>query len=77
MFAAILVILVLPLVDLGRTKGFQFRPLNKIGFFIFIANFLILLIIGAKHVEDPYVLIGQCATIFYFSYFSIIIPILS
>ncbi len=48
MFAAILVILVLPLVDLGRTKGFQFRPLNKIGFFIFIANFLILLIILSK-----------------------------
>jgi ubiquinol-cytochrome c reductase cytochrome b subunit len=77
MFAALLVLLVLPWVDLGKTKGFQFRPLNKIGFYIFIANFLILLVIGAKHVEDPYVLIGQCATIFYFSYFFIIIPLFS
>jgi ubiquinol-cytochrome c reductase cytochrome b subunit len=44
---------------------------------MFVANFLILLIIGAKHVEEPFVLIGQCATVFYFAYFFIIVPLLS
>jgi hypothetical protein len=29
MLAAILIILALPYVDLGRTQGLQFRPLNK------------------------------------------------
>jgi hypothetical protein len=32
MIAAILVILALPMADLGKTKGFQFRPLSKIMF---------------------------------------------
>jgi ubiquinol-cytochrome c reductase cytochrome b subunit len=77
MFAALLIILVLPWTDLGNTKGFQFRSLNKIGFFSFVANFLVLLVIGAKHVEEPYVTIGQISTIYYFSYFLLIIPVLS
>ncbi len=53
MFAAILILLVMPFTDLGRTRGLQFRPLSKIAFFIFVANFLILMQIGAKHVETP------------------------
>lgn len=77
MFAAILIILILPIADIGKTKGFQFRPLNKIAFFIFIGNFIVLLIIGAKHVEQPYVFIGQFSTIFYFLYFIVIVPCLS
>jgi ubiquinol-cytochrome c reductase cytochrome b subunit len=32
MLAAILIILALPFVDLGRTQGLQFRPLSKIIF---------------------------------------------
>ena len=50
MFSAILVILILPLIDLGKTKGLQFRPLSKIAFYIFVANFLVLMQLGAKHV---------------------------
>ena len=32
MLCAILAILLLPVVDLGKSKGFQFRPLTKITF---------------------------------------------
>jgi len=32
MFSAILAILLLPLVDLSKVKGLQYRPLNKIAF---------------------------------------------
>jgi ubiquinol-cytochrome c reductase cytochrome b subunit len=32
MLMAILIILILPITDLGRSKGFQFRPLSKIMF---------------------------------------------
>jgi hypothetical protein len=32
MLAAILIILALPVVDLGRTQGLQFRPLSKVVF---------------------------------------------
>lgn len=77
MLSAILIILILPLVDLGKSRGLQYRPLSRIAFFIFIANFLILMQIGAKHVEDPFILLGQISTILYFGHFLFIVPMLS
>lgn len=77
MLSAILIILTLPLVDLGKSRGLQYRPLSRIAFFIFIANFLILMQIGAKHVEDPFILLGQISTILYFGHFLCIVPLLS
>ena len=50
MFSAILIIMIMPFTDLGRSRGLQFRPLSKIAFFIFVANFLVLMQLGAKHV---------------------------
>ena len=67
MFAAILAIMLLPITDLGRPKGFQFRPLSKFVFFSFVANFLILMKLGACHVEEPFITLGQVSTLFYFS----------
>ena len=55
MFSAILAIMLLPVTDLGRSKGLQFRPLSKIVFYIFVANFLVLMSLGAKHVESPFI----------------------
>lgn len=77
MFGAILILLILPYVDKSVVRGIQFRPLSKIAFYVFVANFLVLMQIGAKHVEDPFILLGQLSTILYFSYFVIIIPVLS
>ena len=68
MFSAILAIMLLPLTDLGRSKGLQFRPI-KILFWAFVFNFLILMSLGACHVEDPYIAFGQNSTVFYFFYF--------
>ena len=77
MFSAILIILTLPYTDLGETKGYQFRPLSKAFFYIFAANFLILMQLGAKHVESPFIELGQMSTIMYFSYFLVIVPSVS
>lgn len=77
MFSALLVIMLLPITDLGRSRGLQFRPLSKIVFWIFVANFLILMQLGAKHVEDPFILFGQLSTALYFAHFIIILPIVS
>jgi len=77
MFSALLIILLLPISDLGRSKGLQFRPLSKIGFWAFVVNFLILMQLGAKHVESPFIEFGQISTILYFSYFIIGVPFIS
>ena len=77
MFSALLALLVLLFSDLSKLRGIQFRPLSKIAFFIFIANFLILLQLGAKHVESPYIEFGQISTALYFAHFFVIIPFIT
>lgn len=77
MFAALVVILILPITDLGKTKGFQFRPLSKALFYVFVVNFLILMQLGAKHVESPFIELGQMSTVFYFAYFTVLLPVVS
>jgi len=77
MFSAILILLVMPFTDLGRSRGLQFRPLSKFAFFAFVANFLILMQLGAKHVESPFIEFGQISTVLYFSHFLIIVPLVS
>lgn len=77
MFSAILIILAMPFTDLSRSRGIQFKPLSKIAFYGFVGNFLILMQLGAKHVESPFIEFGQISTILYFSHFLIIVPFIT
>jgi len=69
--------MLLPITDLGRSKGLQFRPLSKIAFYIFVANFLVLMSLGAKHVETPFIELGQVSTVLYFAHYVVILPLVS
>ena len=77
MFSAILILLVMPFTDLSRSRGIQFKPISKVAFFIFVGNFLILMELGAKHVESPFIEFGQISTVIYFAHFLIIVPLIS
>jgi ubiquinol-cytochrome c reductase cytochrome b subunit len=74
MFGSLLILLVLPLTDLSRIRGCQFRPAMKVAFWFFVVNFVILLWIGSQHPNSPFVEIGQIATTFYFAWFLVIVP---
>jgi ubiquinol-cytochrome c reductase cytochrome b subunit len=77
MISAILILLAMPFTDLSKYRGIQFRPLSKIAFYVFIANFLILMQLGAKHVESPFIEFGQISTVLYFAHYLIIVPCVS
>ena len=77
MFSAIFILLAMPYTDLSRSRGIQFRPLSKIAFYIFVGNFVILMQLGAKHVEAPFIVFGQISTVIYFAHFLIIVPLIS
>jgi ubiquinol-cytochrome c reductase cytochrome b subunit len=77
MFSAILILLIMPYTDMSKMRGIQFRPFSKIAFYVFVANFLILMQLGAKHVESPFIEFGQISTILYFSHFLIIVPLIT
>src|SRR5215475_6893778 len=76
MFGSLLILLILPITDLSRIRGSQFRPAMKVAFWLFIVNFFILMWIGSQHPETPFVEIGQISTFFYFSWFLIIVPLI-
>lgn len=75
MFASLLILLVMPIVDTSRVRGNQFRPLMKFFFWVFVANFFILMWIGSQHPNSPFVEVGQVATALYFAWFVIIVPL--
>ena len=76
MFGSLLILLILPLSDLSRIRGNQFRPAMKMAFWFFVVDFIILMWIGSQHPVQPFVEIGQIATIFYFEWFLLIVPLL-
>ncbi len=69
MFAAILILLLVPLIFNQKHRGLIFYPLTQIIFWIFIGVFFVLTWIGGCPVEAPYELIGQITTAFYFIIF--------
>lgn len=75
MFGSLLILLLMPILDTSRVRGSQFRPFMRFAFWIFVANFFILMFIGSQHVESPYVEIGAAATAFYFLWFIFIVPV--
>jgi|SRR6186713_194934 len=77
MILSILILLAMPFTDLSRSRGIQFKPLSKIAFYIFVANFLVLMQLGAKHVESPFIELGQISTVIYFGYYLVLVPFIS
>nr|APX40601.1 cytochrome b [Cryptocephalus mystacatus] len=70
--ALVLSIAILYILPFSNTKVFQssqFYPINKIMFWSLFSTILLLTWIGARPVEDPYIIIGQILTIIYFLYF--------
>ena len=76
MFGSLFILLILPVVDISRIRGSQFRPLMQLFFWAFVVNFGLLMWIGSSHPEYPFVQIGQLATFFYFAWFLILVPVL-
>ncbi|HZH27691.1 MAG TPA: cytochrome b N-terminal domain-containing protein [Azospirillaceae bacterium] len=76
MFSAIAVLFVLPWLDTSPVRSMKYRPLGRIFFWLLVLDTLILGWVGAKPAEQPYVLYGQLATLYYFAYFLVILPLL-
>jgi ubiquinol-cytochrome c reductase cytochrome b subunit len=75
MFASLLILFAMPVLDTSRVRGSQFRPIMRFMFWVFSTNFLILIWIGSQHPESPFLEIGQFSTFLYFAWFLLIVPL--
>ena len=71
---AIVSLALLPLLHTSNIRSSFFRPFHRYCFWIWVGNALVLGWIGGNPVEDPYITIGQIATVVYFAYIFVIIP---
>nr|YP_010597232.1 cytochrome b [Polyommatus amorata]WAK98817.1 cytochrome b [Polyommatus amorata] len=73
---SILILIILPFTFNKKMQGIQFYPINQIMYWILISTIILLTWIGARPVEEPYIITSQLLTIIYFNYF-IIMPFIN
>nr|AGK29795.1 cytochrome b [Hemitrygon bennettii] len=72
---SILILLLVPILHTSKQRSLTFRPITQILFWLLMTNTIILTWIGGQPVEQPFITIGQIASITYFSFFLILFPI--
>lgn len=72
MFGSILIFFFLPWIDRSSVRSATFRPVQKIMFWVFVANCILLGYIGAKPPEGIYLVVGRIALSLYFLHFVVL-----
>lgn len=73
---SIAILFILPFTNKFNFQSNQFYIINQILFWIIVIIVILLTWIGARPVEDPYIIVGQILTLLYFLYY-ILNPLIS
>ncbi|QHD65309.1 cytochrome b [Neorickettsia findlayensis] len=76
LLSSVLILVAVPWLDTSKVKSGRYRPLFKKFFFVFVVNFLFLIWLGGREAVEPYISMSRVATLYYFSYFMLVLPIL-
>lgn len=75
MISAILVLFLLPIINTSEIRSSKFRPIFRILYWFLVSDFILLGWIGQKPVESPFIEVGMFATMFYFLFMLILVPL--
>jgi len=77
MFSSIFIMFLLPWLDFSPVRSARFRPVYKKVFWLFLADVLVLGVVGANPPEGIFLVIGRLATAYYFLHWINIVPFIA